>query len=151
MSQPSRAERRRSSRGGATPPPKKRDPMTPIYIGFAAVLVFVLAEFAKRHFGRQQNRRTRPNDRRHSMRNQRSRASPFPHAPGHYGQRLAVADPRIYRLCTPPRQSERNVPLLAAHARRQRHHSHRSGRRQFTKRRSLHAGRVLRHLGSAAG
>lgn len=43
MSQ-SRAERRRGTRGGSTPPPK-RDPMIPIYIGFAAVLVLILAGF----------------------------------------------------------------------------------------------------------
>lgn len=43
MSQ-SRAERRRSSRGGNTPPPK-RDPMVPIYIGFAVVIVLIFAGF----------------------------------------------------------------------------------------------------------
>ncbi len=45
MSQPTRAERRRNARGGSTPPPAKRDPMTPIYIGFAVVIVLVLAGF----------------------------------------------------------------------------------------------------------
>jgi hypothetical protein len=44
MSQ-SRAERRRTTRGGSTPPPKRRDPMVPIYIGFAAVIVLVLVGF----------------------------------------------------------------------------------------------------------
>ena len=45
MSQPSRADRRRSTRGGATPPPAKRDPMRPIYIGLAAVIVLVFIGF----------------------------------------------------------------------------------------------------------
>jgi hypothetical protein len=44
MSQQSRAERRRSMRGGAGPPPK-RDPMVPIYIGFALLIVLVFAGF----------------------------------------------------------------------------------------------------------
>jgi hypothetical protein len=43
MSQ-SRAERRRQSRGGNAPPPK-RDPMVPIYIGFALIVVLVFAGF----------------------------------------------------------------------------------------------------------
>ena len=43
MSQ-SRADRRRSTRGGAAPPPK-RDPMMPIYIGFAVILVVIFAVF----------------------------------------------------------------------------------------------------------
>src|SRR5689334_11361303 len=43
MSQ-SRAERRRGTRGGDTPPPK-RDPMIPIYIGFAALIVLVFIGF----------------------------------------------------------------------------------------------------------
>ncbi len=40
----SRAERRRSTRGGNAPPPK-RDPMVPIYIGLAAVVVLVFIIF----------------------------------------------------------------------------------------------------------
>jgi hypothetical protein len=43
MSQ-SRAERRRSTRGGNAPPPK-RDPMMPIYLGFAILIVLVFAGF----------------------------------------------------------------------------------------------------------
>lgn len=43
MSQ-SRAERRRNTRGGSAPPPK-RDPMMPIYIGLAAVVILVFAGF----------------------------------------------------------------------------------------------------------
>lgn len=43
MSQP-RAERRRTTRGGNAPPPK-RDPMTPIYLGLAIVIVLVFAGF----------------------------------------------------------------------------------------------------------
>lgn len=43
MSQ-SRAERRRSTRGGNAPPPK-RDPMVPIYIGFAVVVALIFAGF----------------------------------------------------------------------------------------------------------
>jgi len=45
MSEPSRAERRRSTRGSAGPP-KKRDPMVPIYIGFAVLIVLVFVGFA---------------------------------------------------------------------------------------------------------
>jgi hypothetical protein len=45
MSQPSRAERRRSTRGGSAPPPK-RDPMVPIYAGLAAVIILVFAGFS---------------------------------------------------------------------------------------------------------
>ncbi|HEV3154646.1 MAG TPA: hypothetical protein VGZ02_12645 [Candidatus Baltobacteraceae bacterium] len=56
MSQPSRAERRRTTRGGATPPPAKRDPMTPIYIGFAIVIVLVLAGFGISNFISNQTR-----------------------------------------------------------------------------------------------
>lgn len=40
----SRAERRRTTRGGNAPPPK-RDPMTPIYLGLAIVIVLVFAGF----------------------------------------------------------------------------------------------------------
>lgn len=40
----SRAQRRRSTRGGAAPPPK-RDPMIPIYVGFAVVLALVFIGF----------------------------------------------------------------------------------------------------------
>lgn len=40
----SRAERRRQQRGGSTPP-GRRDPMVPIYIGLAVVIVLVLAGF----------------------------------------------------------------------------------------------------------
>ena len=43
MSQP-RAERRRQSRGGNAPPPK-RDPMVPIYISLAVIIVLVFAGF----------------------------------------------------------------------------------------------------------
>lgn len=43
MSQ-SRAERRRQTRGGNAPPPK-RDPMTPIYIGLAVIIVLIFAGF----------------------------------------------------------------------------------------------------------
>ena len=43
MSQ-SRAERRRSARGSNTPPPK-RDPMMPIYLGLAIVIVLIFAGF----------------------------------------------------------------------------------------------------------
>jgi hypothetical protein len=48
MSQ-SRAERRRSARGGNAPPPK-RDPMVPIYIGLAIVIVLVFAGFGITNF-----------------------------------------------------------------------------------------------------
>src|SRR5579864_166962 len=40
----SRAERRRHERGGSGPPPR-RDPMIPIYIGLAVVIVLVFAGF----------------------------------------------------------------------------------------------------------
>lgn len=43
MSQ-SRAERRRTTRGGNAPPPK-RDPMTPIYLGLAIIIVLIFAGF----------------------------------------------------------------------------------------------------------
>jgi hypothetical protein len=49
MSEPSRAERRRSARGGAAPPPK-RDPMVPIYVGFAVIIALVFAGFAISNF-----------------------------------------------------------------------------------------------------
>ena len=50
MSEPSRAERRRSARGGATPPPAKRDPMVPIYAGFAVIIVLVFIGFGISNF-----------------------------------------------------------------------------------------------------
>ncbi len=43
MSQ-TRAERRRNERGGATPP-RKRDPMIPIYVGLAVVVILIFAGF----------------------------------------------------------------------------------------------------------
>ncbi len=46
MSEPSRAERRRSARSGAAPPPKRRDPMRGIYIALGIVIVLVFAGFA---------------------------------------------------------------------------------------------------------
>jgi hypothetical protein len=48
MSQ-SRAERRRTARGGNAPPPK-RDPMMPIYIGFAVIVILVFAGFGITNF-----------------------------------------------------------------------------------------------------
>lgn len=48
MSQ-SRAERRRSSRSGNAPPPK-RDPMMPVYLGLAAIIVLVFAGFGITNF-----------------------------------------------------------------------------------------------------
>lgn len=48
MSQ-TRAERRRSNRGGDAPPPR-RDPMVPIYIGLAAIIVLVFAGFGITNF-----------------------------------------------------------------------------------------------------
>lgn len=45
MSQPSRAERRRSTRGGPNQPPPRRDPMVSIYIAFAIIIVLVLVGF----------------------------------------------------------------------------------------------------------
>lgn len=48
MSQ-SRAERRRNARGGSAPPPK-RDPMMPIYLGLAAVVILVFAGFGITNF-----------------------------------------------------------------------------------------------------
>jgi hypothetical protein len=43
-SQHSRAERRRHARGGASPPPH-RDPMMPIYIGVAVLILLIIAIF----------------------------------------------------------------------------------------------------------
>jgi hypothetical protein len=48
MSQ-SRAERRRSARGGNAPPPK-RDPMMPIYLGLAVVVILIFAGFGITNF-----------------------------------------------------------------------------------------------------
>ena len=48
MSQ-SRAERRRNVRGGNTPPPK-RDPMVPIYLGLALIIVLVFLGFGITNF-----------------------------------------------------------------------------------------------------
>lgn len=48
MSQ-SRAERRRNTRGGNAPPPK-RDPMMPVYLGLAIVIVLVFAGFGITNF-----------------------------------------------------------------------------------------------------
>lgn len=46
MSQPTRADRRRSSRGGdPTHPPKRRDPMVVVYIAIGVVIVLVLVGF----------------------------------------------------------------------------------------------------------
>jgi hypothetical protein len=45
MPQPSRAERRRTNRPGGTQPPKRRDPMVPVYIGLALVVVLVFIGF----------------------------------------------------------------------------------------------------------
>jgi hypothetical protein len=45
-----RAERRRSARGGATPPSRKRDPMLPIYIGLAVIIVLIFAGFGLSNF-----------------------------------------------------------------------------------------------------
>jgi hypothetical protein len=42
----SRAERRR----GGTPPPKKRDPMIPVYLGLAAIIVLVFIGFGLSNF-----------------------------------------------------------------------------------------------------
>lgn len=44
MPNASRAQRRQASRGA--PPPKRRDPMKPVYIGFAIFVVAILAIFA---------------------------------------------------------------------------------------------------------
>jgi hypothetical protein len=44
-----RAERRRSTRGGNAPPPK-RDPMMPIYIGLAVVVILIFAGFGITNF-----------------------------------------------------------------------------------------------------
>src|SRR5579863_7050930 len=43
-SQPTRSERRRTTRGGSAPPPR-RDPMMPIYIGVAVLIVLIIAIF----------------------------------------------------------------------------------------------------------
>jgi hypothetical protein len=48
MSQ-SRAERRRNTRGGNAPPPK-RDPMMPVYLGLAVVIILVFAGFGITNF-----------------------------------------------------------------------------------------------------
>ncbi len=48
MSQ-SRAERRRNARGGNAPPPK-RDPMMPIYLGLAVIVILVFAGFGITNF-----------------------------------------------------------------------------------------------------
>jgi len=48
MSQ-SRAERRRNARGGSAPPPK-RDPMMPVYLGLAVIVILVFAGFGITNF-----------------------------------------------------------------------------------------------------
>src|SRR5581483_832488 len=48
MSQ-SRAARRRNARGGNAPPPK-RDPMMPIYLGLAVVVILIFAGFGITNF-----------------------------------------------------------------------------------------------------
>lgn len=45
MSQPTRAQRRQHGRGGSSDKPPHRDPMMPIYIGAAAIVVIVIAIF----------------------------------------------------------------------------------------------------------
>lgn len=54
MSQP-RAERRRNARGGNAPPPK-RDPMMPIYLGLAVIVVLVFAGFGITNFVQNKSR-----------------------------------------------------------------------------------------------